>query len=537
MALGGRTNQSENEAMRDPLPLRGTRGVLLLAVLAASPATALAQRPSPSFPRELEEYIATTIREWELPGAAIAVVKDGRVLVARGYGVRELGKSALIDAQTIFDIASLTKSFTSAAIGALVDDGTLSWDDPISRMLPEVEFADPYLTANVTLRDLLAHRTGLPAANGPTFAAILPRDRLLRLVRYVEPVAPFRARYVYSNLGYTVAGEAGARAAGTTWERLVTERLLRPLGMTRTTTDFAGALHFGNLAVGHALFGGEQRPVPRGDASRTHTAPAGAVQSSAADLARWMIFHLGDGTHAGRRVLSPDVMAAMHSPHVISPTTESFRASRQVRYFAGYGLGWQIFDYRGHLLWWHSGNGDGQVARMVLVPELRLGVAVLVNSWKAGGSLNQAIALRVIDHYLGVAPRDYAAEARAEWLAGAESRVRQERDLKASRHTGTSSSLPLAGYAGTYRDRYELPWTISVDADTLRLRYANGDIANVEHWHHDTFRVRWRSPLRADDGERPLFVTFTVSATGVADALTLDPGLFGEAVSARREAH
>lgn len=521
--------------MRDTRSRCRPRGALLLAVLAASPATAPAQRLDPSFPRELEEYIATTIREWELPGVAIAVVKDGRVLVARGYGVRELGKPAPVDGQTIFDIASLTKSFTAAAIGTLVDDSTLSWDDPVSRILPEVEFADPYLTANVTLRDLLAHRTGLPAANGPTFTTILPRDRLLRLVRYVEPVAPFRARYIYSNLGYTVAGEAGARAAGTTWERLVTERLLRPLGMSRTTADFADAPRLGNLAVGHALFRGEERPVPRGDASRTHTAPAGAVQSSAADLATWMLFQLGDGTHGGRRVLSPDVMAAMHSPHILSPTTEAFRASRQVRYFAGYGLGWQIFDYRGHILWWHSGNGDGQVARMVLMPELRLGVAVLVNSWKAGGPFNHAIALRVIDHYLGVEPRDYAAEARAERLAGVASRARQERDLTASRQTGTAPSLPLSGYAGSYRDRYELPWIVSLGAATLLLRYANGDIANLEHWHHDTFRMRWSSPLRADDGERPLFVRFAVSAAGVADTLTLDPGLFGEAATARRE--
>jgi CubicO group peptidase (beta-lactamase class C family) len=503
--------------------------------VAAGQTTAFAQQPSPSFPRELEEYIATSIREWELPGAAVAVVKDGRVLLVRGYGVRELGKPEPVDAQTIFDIASLTKSFTSAAIGSLVDDGRLSWDEPISRRLPEVEFADPYLTANVTLRDLLAHRTGLGAANGPTFAAILPRDRLLRLVRYVEPVAPFRARYVYSNLAYAVVGEAGARAAGTTWEQLVTERLLAPLGMTRTTADFAAAPRLGNLAVGHAVFGGEQRPVPRGDASRTHTAPAGAVQSSIADLATWMLFQLGDGTHAGRRVLSPDVMAAMHSPHVLSPTTEAFRSSRQVQYFAGYGLGWQVFDYRGHLLWWHSGNGDGQVARMVLVPELRLGITVLVNSWKAGGPLNQAIALRVVDHYLGFAPRDYVVEAQTEAAAETESSARQQRALMASRLTGTPSSLPFTGYSGNYRDQYDLTWVVSVDSNTLRIRYENGDLGSLEHWHHDTFRVRWSSPLRSDDAERPLFVTFMVSAAGVAASLTLDPGLFGEGVSARRE--
>jgi len=510
------------------------RNGLLLGALVCTPAVASAQAPE-RFPKQLEEYIAATIRGWELPGAAVAVVKDGRVLLVRGYGVRELGKPEPVDANTIFDIASLTKSFTAAAIGALVDDGTVSWDDPVHHLLPEVEFADPYLTANVTLRDLLAHRTGLAAANGPTFTPVLPRDQLLRLVRRVEPAFPFRARYGYSNLGYTVAGEAGARAAGTTWERLVTDRLLRPLGMSRTTADFDGAPALGNLAMGHALFGGEQRPVPRGDASRTHTAPAGAVQSSAADLAIWMRFHLGDGTHAGRRVLSPDVMAALHSPHVISPTTEAFRSARQIRWFAGYGLGWQVFDYRGRLQWWHSGNGAGQVAYMALMPDVRLGVAVLVNSWKGGGALNRALAARIIDHYLGLEPRDYVAEWRAAWTGNAESRAAEERELAAARRPGTAPSLPLADYAGEYRDRYDLPWTVSLEADTLRLRYGAGDVATLTHWHHDTFRARWRSPLRSDDGERPVFVTFTITAAGVPDGFALAPGLFGEPAGARRE--
>jgi CubicO group peptidase (beta-lactamase class C family) len=506
-------------------------GVALLAI-----ATPLSHAlPQQAWPRVLDDYVAGAVRNLDLPGAALVIVKDGQPVIARGYGVRELGKPDLIDEQTIFDIASLTKTFTAAVVGTLVDDGTLGWDDPVHRYLPDLEFADPYLTAHVTFRDLLSHRTGVAATNRAAFSAGVSPAELVRLAARMELVAPFRTRYVYSNVGFTIAGRAAAAAAGSGWGALVTERLLVPLGMRRTTADFAGAPDLGNLAVGHALFDGVQRPVPRGVAFRTATAPAGAVQTSAVDLGRWMLFQLGNGTQNGRRVLSPDALIEMHAPQILSRTTASFRDARQVQYFAGYGLGWQVFDHRGHRILWHTGSGDGQVAYMAILPDARLGVAVLVNSWKAGVQLNTAIASRIIDHYLGLATRDYVAEWRTRWLADAERRAGEERRLDAARQASASPTLPLGGYEGRFRDDLGLPWTISLESRILRIRHAEGESGTLTHWIGDTFRVRWDNPLRADDGERPLFARFAISGDGVADVFLMEPGPFGERVIARRE--
>src|SRR5580704_1859574 len=322
---------------------------LLLAALffrLPQPAVAQAVATEP-FPETLDAYIRGALRDWEIPGAAIAVVKDGRVVVVRGYGVRELGKSDLVDGNTIFDAASLTKSFTAAAVGNLVDEGHMEWDDPVRRYLPTLEFPDPYLSANVTIRDLLCHRTGVRATNSAWYFTGVTRSQLPELVKNMQLAAPFRTRLVYSNIGYTLAGLAAAAAAGKSWEELITQRLLIPLGMTRSTVDFASAPTMGNVASGHALISGVQRVTPRETTPRITTAPAGAIQSSAYDLATWALFQLGDGTFRGRRILSAKTISEMHSPQIVVPSSEEFRIARQVRYGAAYGMGWQVFDYRG----------------------------------------------------------------------------------------------------------------------------------------------------------------------------------------------
>src|SRR3989442_14618823 len=194
---------------------------------------AFAQQSPQSFPKKLDDYVAATVRDWEIPG--VAVVKDGKVIAARGYGVREMGKPETIDENTIFDAASLTKSFTVAAIASLVDEKKMSWDDPVKRYIPTIEFPDPYLTANITMRDLLCHRTGVRATNSAWYFTNVNRCQLLGLIKNMEMAAPFRTQSVYSNIGFTTAGEAAARAAGTTWENLIAQRIIVPLGMKRTT--------------------------------------------------------------------------------------------------------------------------------------------------------------------------------------------------------------------------------------------------------------------------------------------------------------
>src|SRR5437016_1862591 len=505
----------------------------VLAVLICAGVTfsnlAVAQQSSQSFPKELDDYVAATVRDWEIPGVAVAIVKDGKVIAARGYGVRELGKPEPIDENTIFDAASLTKSFTVAAIASLVDEKKMSWDDPVRRYIPTIEFPDPYLTANITMRDLLCHRTGLRATNSVYFTSV-NRSQLLGLIKNVEIAVPFRTQWVYSNVGFTIAGEAAARAAGTTWEDLITQRIIVPLGMKRTTAVFALSPAMGNIASGHALINGVQRVTPREGTPRETTAPAGAIQSSAADLATWMIFQLGDGTFQGKRILSAAAMTEMHSPQIVIPTNAAFRLARQIKYFAAYGLGWQVFDYRGNRMLWHSGTGDGQTAFLVLLPDSGLGVVVLINSWKAGPALNNAIASRIMDYYLGIPTRDYSAEYYEPGTRILQHSIEATRKLEASQLKGTTPTLPLSQYAGVYRDKLGLDVKVWLEGDSLRLQYGGGEIAVLTHWHHDTFWARWQNPLHAE--QRSTFVQFSLSPQGTVAELQMD--LSGDRITAHR---
>jgi hypothetical protein len=243
-----------------------------------------------------------------------------------------------------------------------------------------------------------------------------------------------------------------------------------------------------------------------------------------------MLFQLGDGSFQGRRLLSAASLFEMHTPQISGAAGERFRAARQVRFLTAYGLGWQVFDYRGHQLVWHSGNGDGQLAYLALLPDQDLGVAVLVNSWKVGAPLNGAIAARIMDHYLGAPAQDHVAELRSWWEGEERQRQAAERDLETARLSGTRPSLPLDAYAGVFRDPLGLDVEVWLEADTLRLRYGGGEKATLAHWHHDMYRVRWENPLHAQI--LSMFVTFGIDAHGKVDRLRMNP--YGEDVEARR---
>lgn len=501
----------------------------IAALLLLLSAAASAQTPTASFPAELESYISSTFIDWQVPGAAIAVVKGGTVIVARGYGVRELGKPQAVDENTIFDTASLTKAFTAAAIASLVDETKVTWDEPVRTYFPALAFHDPYLTANVTLRDLLSHRVGVRNNSAWYFGNPTPAQ-LIGIFRHLEPQSPFRTRWVYSNIGYQAAAEVASAASGISLERLVTDRLIKPLGMTCTIANFDAVPSSGNFASPHAEIAGTQRPIAR-ETARMSTAAAGAVQMCAKDLATWMLFQLGDGTHAGKRVLSAEVMAEMHAPQVIVPTTPEFRTRRQIRHSAAYGFGWNVWDYRGENLLWHSGGGDGQSAYLALLPEKQLGVAVVVNTSRPGGSgFNSQLANRILDHYLGSPARDYVAE-----YGEAIERVRrrdadERRALEQGRLKNTRPTLALAGYAGTYRDKLGLDAKVSQNAQRLEFQYGNGETGTLEHWQGDTFRVLWKREYAAE--HQMVFVAFRVDENGKAVALHMEP--FNESVEAQR---
>jgi CubicO group peptidase (beta-lactamase class C family) len=438
-------------------------------------------------PPELQAYIENAMAQAEVPGVAVAVVRMDDPPIAQGFGLRRLGSSERVDADTLFNIASLAKSFTAASGAILVDEGKMAWTDRVARRLPELEFSDPWLTEHVTIGDLLSHRTGLQAANSAFYPTGIGRAELVRRVRHLQPAAPFRTEQVYNNALYVVAGEAIGAAAGMRWEDHVRARLLRPLGMTRTLVGTAPTLG-GNVASPHAFMAGRQQPIAPAD--YRSTAPAGGIESSARDMARWLRFQLGDGSLDGKRILSPEMMQAMHQPWVMISTTPAMRAARQVKFFAGYGLGWNVMDYRGRKLIWHSGNADGMPSYMALLPEERIGVIVMVNSWVAS-SMRSDLASRILDHYLGLPARDYAAESLRS-AREAEARAAAERS-SAAPAPATLPPLDLAAYGGEYRSDLYGPIFVRKGASGLILKLGAGDEADLQPLSRDTFTVRWRN--------------------------------------------
>lgn len=431
----------------------------------------------PQWTPELDAYIEKARNDWRVPGVAITLVQDGKVLT-KAYGVRRVGSPEPVDAHTMFDTASLSKSFTAAVVATLVDEGKMRWDDPVRQHLPAFELGDAYRSQHTTIRDLLAHRVGVESGNHLFTFADYPTPELLRRMRHLDEVQPFRGGFVYWNLGYMAAAEAAASAAGVPFAELVRTRLLVPLGMRESTVGVHHDVGAPNHADGHTLIDGTVQPIRAKKALQI--LGANAVNSTAHDMARWLLFQLGDGTWEGKRIVSAAAMREMHEPQMIIATTPEMRAARGVEHFAAYGLGVQVMDFRGRKMLWHSGNANGMPTYMAMLPEEKIGVCVMLNSWTAP-TLHGALASRILDTLLEVKePRDWAGKPPAD------------ETKEPMRIAGTSPSRPIEAYAGTYVDELYGDMTVTHRDGKLSLRFGQGEIADLEHWHHDVFRVRWR---------------------------------------------
>jgi CubicO group peptidase (beta-lactamase class C family) len=511
-------------------PSRRLIGIAVaLLVATVTPSHAQQAPPPAGFPAALDAYLAKAVADWEVPGMAIAIVRNDSVLVAKGYGVRQLGRPERVDEHTVFGIASLTKSFTATAAAMLVDDGKLEWDAPARRYLPSLTFRDPYLTENVSIRDLLSHRTGLHASNMAWVMTGVDRTEMIRRARYLEPEAPFRTREVYSNVGYLIAGEAIAAAAGMPYEEVIRQRIFAPLGLRNTTIGDAAVAREANRVMPHAFIGGVQRPIAWSDIDVI--AAAGSVNSSAADMAQWLRFQMGDGTFAGRRLVSAEALWQIHFPQTVVAVTAAMERARLVEGWPGYAMGWNVMDYRGHPMLWHSGNADGQPSIMAILPHDHVGAVVMVNTWGAG-LLHTLLLNRILDEYLGYPPRDWSGEAlprKAAIRAGYDDAVRE---MATTRVSGTAPSHPLAAYAGVYVDSLYGPQTIALENGHLTLRMGAGEVADLSHWHYDTFLVTFRNPLFRE--VYASLLTFSSAASGRVALLTLP--INRDVIRARRDA-
>ncbi|MBW3552734.1 MAG: serine hydrolase [Gemmatimonadetes bacterium] len=491
--------------------LHRVRTAALLALALTIPAA-----PAPAQAPELaglDAYIRTAMADWEIPGLSLAVVRNDSVIYARGFGERTLGTGEPVDAHTLFAIASTTKAMTVAALGMLVDDSVIDWDDPVAKHLPSLQLGDAYLTRHLTIRDLLTHRTGLDRQDNIWIAAPFERPEILRRARHLEQAEGFRTGYRYNNLMYMVAGEVVGSASGMPWETFIENRLFAPLGMTRSTPRTAVVARRENVASSHTRVDGRVRAVPRRDYDAL--GPAGSVFSSASEMAEWVRLHLAHGVHDGRRLLDSATVEEMHTPQVVVGIDSVTRRLFPDRNFRAYGLGWRLYDYRGRKMVEHTGNVNYTRTQVGMIPSEGIGVVAFANLSSSG--LQIALMHRVFDALLGLPERDWSAEYLAlNRRSSARSEERRE-ELEASRVKGTRPSLPLEDYAGTYTDSLYGELRIEREGRGLVLRYAEPHyVADLEHWHHDTFRAVWRRP-----GFGRSFVTFTLDPRARAKAVDL----------------
>ncbi len=455
--------------------------VLAIACIASPPAAA-GDDPLAG----LDAAIESAREQWHAPGMAVAIVKDDQVVYARGFGTKHLGRNDPVDAHTLFTLASTTKAFTAMALGLLVEDGKLRWDDPVLRHIPEFRVADPYVTREVTIRDLLVHRTGIEEMDILWVRGYDTRTTLDHM-QYAKQASSLRSTWAYNNSMYVVAAEVVARVSGMTFEEFVGRRIFAPLGMSDSLFTGPELSTHANATGAHLIEHGDAR------ATEPHLSvnPLGAsgIQSSATDLAKWLRMLLGKGTLEGKTVVKPDTIAEALKPQMLLASI-GYPAARPANpHFYAYGLGWFLQDYKGRMLAMHTGSLRGANALVAIVPEERLGLAILINAGPV--EFRHAFMYDVVDRFLHSRDKDWNADLLKLYggLRAAED-TRRAAALRA-RPAKTRPSLPLADYAGTYFDELVGETQIVLGKDgALTLAMPPGVTFALSHWSYDSFAAR-----------------------------------------------
>jgi CubicO group peptidase (beta-lactamase class C family) len=477
--------------------------------------SALAQSPTAP-PANLDAYVASSMKTFDVPGIAVAIVKDGKVVVAKGYGFRKLGDPTPVDEFTMFGIGSNTKAFTTAALATLVDAGKLSWDDPVYQRLPGFVMYDPYVSHEMTIRDLLTHRSGMGLGEGDLLFwphSTYTREEVIYKLRFMKPASSFRSHYAYDNLLYMTAGQIIPAVNGTSWDDYIRQHIFAALGMNHSNVSNQAFKPGDDYAFPHSNVDGKLQVIPFGELD--NAGPAGAINSCAADMAKWVQLQLNRGkfVEGDGHLFTEQRSKEMWSAQTILPVGDPPPPLAGLKAnFADYALGWGLRDYHGRKLVGHTGGVGGFVSRVMLVPEENLGVVVLTNA-EEGGAFD-SILYHVLDHYFHLPPTDWIAAYKT--LKDTEEKDAAETMKKAegSRDANSKPSLPLEKYAGVYNDAWYGPITIHVENGGLVITFDHTPtmIGDLQHWQHDTFKAHWRVRTIED-----AFVTFSLNPDGSID--------------------
>lgn len=462
-----------------------------------------------------EGFAASVIAEWHTPGLAVGVVRGGEVVLAQGYGYRDLESRLPATEHTVMPIGSNTKSFTATLLAMLVDEGLIEWDRPVRDYLPDFQLRDDFATAEMTARDLLTHQSGLPRHDHVWYGRPVTRSELFARLQHLEPNASFRSRFQYQNLMFMAAGQLAERVAGLDWGQMVEERIFRPLGMTRSSTSVAEIAAAGDYALPYLLTDGELERVAFRDMDAI--GPAGAVNSSVVEMLAYIQMHLDGGVFAGRRHLSAGSSALMQRPHAAIPG--SFRHVEVGQ--SSYGLGVHVGSYRGRAMVTHGGGVDGFASAMSWLPHERIGVIVLAN--RSGGT-NPAptiVTYNLFDRLLGLPEIDWSERSR-ELHAEQRSRAAESAEGDWERGAQGAPTRELGAYVGHYSHPAYGTMEVRIAAGAERLEVAYDEFRlGLEHRQDDTFRISSRPALLAVSG----MVTFSFDeAVGAATvAIPFEP--------------
>ena len=490
---------------------------------AATPGRALS-------PAEIDALAGRAMKEFAVPGMAIGIVKDGKLVFARGYGVRSVAGAGAVDADTVFAVGSNTKAFTTAALAILVDEGKLKWDDRVIDHLPEFRMWDPYVTREFTIRDLLTHRSGLGLGAGDMMFVTptdFTRHDLTHALRYLKPASSFRSRFAYDNMLYGVAGDVIEAVTGQSWEDFVTQRILAPLHMNHCAVSRGRLPATAGIAAPHLAEGGAVHAITPLEV--TSVAPAGSIYCNVNGMATWVATQLGHGKAPdGTRLFSEAQAEEMWTPQTMLPVAGP-RAQHTRTHFSAYGLGWLLEDVDGYLRVSHNGGLPGMVTHVGMLPELGVGVIVLTNQQQ--GAALEAVSLQLLEAYAGVPKRDWVV------LAAESKKAREEHIRSADAQNAPATSGPKwtpanpDAYVGSFADPWRGAATISREQDALRLTFSHtrslsGLLSPVSL---NLFVVRWDDrTLNADAYVR--FVTdysgkvagFTMQAVSAATDFSFD---------------
>ena len=466
---------------------------------------------------DLDEFVANSMKTFEVPGMAVAIVKNGRIVLSKGYGVRKLGEPKAVDEFTMFAIGSNTKAFTTAALATLVDAGKLGWDDHVYERLPGFVMYDPNVSHELTIRDLLTHRSGMGLGEGDLLFwphTTYTRDEIIHKLRFMKPHSSFRSHYAYDNLLYMTAGQIIPAVTGTSWDDYIREHIFGPLSMKHSVVSNKDFRLGDDYAWPHSRVDGKLQVVPLEDLD--NVGPAGSINSCAADMARWVQLQLNHGKFADHdgRLFSEQQSKEMWSPQTILPVGDPPAGLAGLKTnFADYALGWGLREYHGRKLVGHTGGVSGFVSRVMLVPDENLGVVILTNAEE--DLAFDAILYHVLDHYLHVPPTDWIVAFRK--LEDQQKKEAEDTMKKAegARASGSKPSLPLEKYAGTYNDAWYGGITVRQENNGLVISFDHtpGMIGDLQHWQFDTFKAHWRLRTIED-----AFVTFSLNPDGSIDS-------------------